>query len=176
MNNFFSVSHTNNAVNVNTSIEVKTLIQDKVVFGGLIGVLANISMNILQFPIWKLKIIKHPLSHYAASIFLEPQDLHHMMIGSIVSFLADYIYGAFLGVIFVYIIYLTGKNFLIIKGLIFGSFLWVFSFGGLGSLPIVTLQEVISADTIYYLLFHLVFGITLGILVKKYGEQALKKT
>jgi len=152
------------------------LIQDKVVFGGFIGVLANVGMDILQFPIWKLKIVKHPLSHYASSIFLDPQTLHHSMIGSVVSFLADYIYSAFLGVLFVYLIYFTGKQFSITKGLIFGSFLWLFSFGALRSLSIVKLQEVVPLDNIYYLIFHLIFGITLGVIVKKYGEQVVKKT
>lgn len=151
------------------------MIHDKVVFGGLIGVLANVGMDIFQFPFWKLKIIKHPLSHYAASMFLDLQALHPTMLGSVISLLADYFYSAFLGVLFVYIIYLTGKHFLIIKGIIFGSFLWLFSFGGLRSLPIVKLQEVISVDVIYHLIFHLIFGFALGLLVKKYGEHIFEK-
>lgn len=126
-------------------------------------------MDILQFPIWKLKIVKHPLSHYAASIFLDTQNLHHTVLGSITSFLADYIYSAFLGILFVYFIYLTGKNFIVIKGIIFGALIWLFSFGGLRSLSMVKLQEVMPADVLYYLLLHLLFGIALGIITKRYG-------
>lgn len=150
------------------------MLQDKIIFGGLIGILSNVSMDIVELPIWKLKIIDHPMHHYIASIFLDVQTLHQTFLGLVISFLADYIYSAFLGIIFIYFIYLTGKHFSIIKGLIFGLFLWFFSFGGLRSLEIVKLQELAPVDAMYQVLFHLVFGITLGILVKRYGEPALK--
>lgn len=151
------------------------MIHDKVVFGGLIGVLANLAMNIIQFPVWKLKMIMHPLSHYASSMFMDPETLHHTLLGSVVSFLADYVYGAFWGILFVYLIYLTGKHACIIKGLIFGAFLWFFSFGALRSLAVVKLREVFPGDVLYYLLFHLIFGLALGLLTKKFGEHVFEK-
>jgi hypothetical protein len=150
---------------------VNFLIHDKIIFGGLIGVLGKISMDIFQFPLWRLKIIKHPLAHYAASMFIDLYTMHHTLIGSVVSLLTDYIYGIFWAILFVYLISFVGKSHLILKGLIFGAFLWFFSFGGLRSLAIVQLREVISGHVLYYLFFHLVFGFALGLSVKIFSER-----
>jgi hypothetical protein len=149
------------------------LIHDKIVLGGLVGVLSKVAMDIFQIPIWTMKVIKHPLAHYAASLFVDLKTIHHTLLGSIISLLADYIYGIFWAVLFVYLVYLVGKRHLILKGLIFGGFLWLFSFGGLRSLPIVQLREVISDHALYYLFFHLVYGFTLGLSVKIFSERHL---
>jgi len=149
------------------------MIRDKIVFGGFIGILSKIVMDIFQIPIWSLRIIKHPLGHYAASLLMDVYSIHHTLLGSVISLLADYIYAIFWGIIFVYLIYLVGKRNLIFKGLIFGGFLWLFSFGGLRSLPIVQLREVVSGNVIYYFFFHLIFGFALGFFVKIFTERHL---
>lgn len=147
------------------------MIHDKIVIGGFVGALSKIAMDIFQTPIWRLKIIKHPLAHYAASLLIDVDTIHHTLLGSIVSLLSDYVYGIFWGVIFVYWIYSAGKDHLILKGLMFGAFIWYFSFGGLRSLPIVQLREVIPDNALYYFFFHLVFGLTLGFSMKMLSER-----
>lgn len=148
------------------------MIRDKVVFGGLIGVLSKIAMDIFQIPLWKLKMIKHPLAHYAGSLFMGIDTIHHTLLGIIISFLVDYIYAIFLGISFVYLVrYIIGKQNLILKGLLFGAFIWLFSFGGLRSLPIVKLHQVIFANMPYYFLIHMVFGLALGFFTKILGER-----
>lgn len=147
------------------------MIRDKVVFGGLVGVLSKIAMDVFQIPIWILKMIAHPLAHYAASLFMDVHALHHTLVGSVVSLLADYIYGIFWGVLFVYLIFKSGECNLIFKGLMFGAFIWLFSFGGLRSLPIVQLREVIPNQALYYLFIHIVFGFALGFFMKIFGER-----
>lgn len=142
------------------------MIHDKVVIGGLVGLLGKVSMDIFQFPMWRMKIVKHPLAHYGASLIVDVQTIHHTLFGTVVSLLVDYIYGIFLGIVFVYFIHFTGKRHFILKGLIFGAFLWLFSYGGLRSLPMVKLREVISGQALYFLLFHLVFGLGLGASMK----------
>lgn len=138
------------------------MLKDKVLSGSLIGVLANAVMDIPQYPLWKYKILVHPLSHYAGSLFLDLDTLHHSWIGSVVSFLADYSYSAFLGILFVYFIEFTGKRYFLSKGLLFGIFIWFFSFGGLRSLTVVKLHQVPPGDWITIFLLHLLFGLALG--------------
>lgn len=108
------------------------------------------------------KILVHPLSHYAGSLFLDLDTLHHSWIGSVVSFLADYSYSGFLGMLFVYFLHFTGKRYYLSKGIIFGIFIWLFSFGGLRSLTVVKLQRVPPGDWITIFLLHLLFGLALG--------------
>jgi hypothetical protein len=149
------------------------LIRDKVVIGALTGLLGKVAMDIFQIPIWYLKLIKHPLSHYAASLLIDVYTIHHTLVGAVVSLLADYIYGIFWGIVFVYWIYLVGKHQVILKGLMFGTFLWLFSFGGLRSLPIVKLREVVSDQALYFFFFHIIFGLALGFSVKIFSERHL---
>ena len=151
------------------------MIRDKMVFGGMIGFLANVAMNFFQYPLWKLKVIEHPLAHYAGSMFMDVETLHHTLLGSFISFVANSFYSAFLGIFFVYTVYFTGGHAFIVKGLLFGAFVWLFSFGGLRSLPMVQLREYISSQALYYLFIHLVFGLALGLLINKFGEPALRK-
>ena len=148
------------------------MLRDRVVFGGIVGVLSKVAMDIFQIPFWKMKILEHPLAHYAGSLFIGISTIHHTLLGTAISFLADYIYGVFLGILFIYLVhYVIGKDNLILKGLLFGAFLWLFSFGGLRSLPIVKLRQVISANMPYYFLIHMVFGLVLGFLTKIVGER-----
>ncbi|HEX3048855.1 MAG TPA: hypothetical protein VHY08_29165 [Bacillota bacterium] len=142
------------------------MIRDKLVFGGLVGFLSKFALDIFEIPMWMMKVIKHPLDHYGASLFLDQKTIHHTVLGLVISVLTDYVYGVFLGSLFVYLVKFTGKRNLVYKGLIFGAFLWLFSFGGLRSLPMVKLREVIPENVPYYLFLHLVFGLALGLSVK----------
>jgi hypothetical protein len=148
------------------------MLKDKPLFGAILGMLANIIMDIPQYPLWKLKVLMHPLSHYAASLFLDLNTLHHSWSGSVVSLFADYSYSAFLGIIFVYFLEFTGKHYFLLKGLIFGAFVWLFSFGGLRSLAIVKLRQVAPDDWWIIILIHLLFGLALGILARFFEKRA----
>lgn len=153
------------------------MLRDRLLFGALAGVVANFIMDLFQFPLWKLKIIKHPLGHYAASLFMEAEAVHHNLLGSLVSFLAGYVYSGFLGVIFLYSLQYTGRRFFIAKGLIYGAFLWLVSYGGLRSLSVVQLREVPtdSWDILLLFLLHLLFGLALGWFTKKFGKMIDEK-
>ena len=85
----------------------------------------------------------------------------------------DYIYGAIWGCIYVYFLEYTGKQFFILKGLVFGAFMWLFSFGWIRALPIIKLREVISGQVLFFLLFHLIYGLALGIFTCKWGDGTL---
>lgn len=153
------------------------MIQDKLLLGATSGILANIVMDIPQYPLWKLKILRHPLSHYAGSLLLDLHALHHTWYGSVTSFLADYTYSAFLGIIFIYWIGAfqqeeANKGYFLIKGLLYGAFVWLASFGGLRSLPLVKLREVAPGDTLLFFFLHLLFGLVLGWMVQKYLGSA----
>lgn len=151
----------------------KKLLKDKALLGSFVGVLANIVMDVPQYPLWKLKILEHPLSHYAGSLFLDLNTLHHSWIGSVVSFFADYSYSAFCGIVFIYFLEYTGKRYYALKGLLFGAFLWLFSFGGLRSLALVKLREVVPADFGILIGIHLLFGLAMGLIAQFIEKRAI---
>ena len=118
------------------------MLQDKLIFGALAGVVADLVMSIPELALWKLKILPHPLFHYAASLFLAPDNLHRSYLGELVGFIASKVYGAFLGVVFIYLLVYTGRRYFLSKGLIYGAFLWLVSYCGLATLPVVKLDAV----------------------------------
>ena len=67
---------------------------------------------------------------------------------------------------------IRANNF-ILKGLVFGAFMWLFSFGWIRALPIIKLREVISGQVLFFLLFHLIYGLALGIFTCKWGDGTL---
>ena len=147
--------------------------QDKIIFGVVSGLIAHGVMEIFEFFFWKANLLKHTLAHYAGSIIIDLHTLHHTSYGSVVSFLADYIYGAILGVFFIYLVTGTknlreGRGYFILKGLFYGAFLWFFSYGGLRSLSIVKLREVGPGDALIAFFLHLLFGFLLGWITHKY--------
>jgi len=151
-------------------------LQDKTIFGMVAGVIAKFIMDIPLILLWKLKIVQHHLSHYAGSIIIDLHTLHHTWYGSVIGFLADYTYGALLGIIFIYLV--TGarrvskdQGFYLIKGLVYGAFLWLFSFGGLRSFEMVKLREITSEGALIYFPLHLLFGLALGWVVQRYERQ-----
>lgn len=157
------------------------MIQDKSLLGTISGILANIIMDIPQYPLWKLKIIRHPLSHYAGSLFVDLYTLHHTWYGSVASFLADYTYSALLGIIFVYWLSVSPqkksqqdksqRRHFLLKGLLYGAFLWFGSFGVLRSLHVVKLREVVPSDALLFFFLHLLFGLVLGWMAQKYLDS-----
>jgi len=151
----------------------KKMFQDKLIFGALSGVAANVIMKIPQYILWKLKMIRHPLSHYAASLFSTSEAVHSLRLGTLIGIIACTVYCAFLGIVFVYLLHYTGKRFFIAKGLIYGAFLWVFSYGGLCSSSLVKLSQLpkLPEEIILFLLLHLVFGIALGGFAQKFDKR-----
>lgn len=144
------------------------MIRDKVIFGGIVGFLANLAMNVFQYPMWRLGIVKHPLSHYAGSLFLDFNTLHHTFYGAVVAWTVDILYSVLWGILFVYLMDWTGRRHFMIKGILFGALIWLVSFGGIRTFPMVTLREYLPVQALYYLFFHLVFGFVLGVLVARW--------
>jgi uncharacterized membrane protein YagU involved in acid resistance len=90
------------------------------------------------------------------------------MIGITVGILADIIFGAVLGIIFVYFLKFTNHQNIIIKGWGFGVFAWLFFFGILMSnLP--GAQGTIPVDALaHFSVFigHSIYGIMMGFSAK----------
>jgi len=143
------------------------MLRDKVILGAVAGVLADLVMEIPELILWKQAILSHPLFHYLASLLM-PMEAHHSFLGVIMGFVGTKVYGAFLGVVFIYFLTFTGRRFFLTKGLLYGAFLWLFSYGGLASLPIVKLSVYprMPLENLFFFFLHLLFGLSLGYFIK----------
>ncbi|HHT49829.1 MAG TPA: hypothetical protein GXZ98_11125 [Firmicutes bacterium] len=145
------------------------MLRDKVLLGALAGIFANFVMEIPELILWKMKILSHPLFHYLGSLFMPVETSHHIYLGEVMGFVGTKVYGAFLGVVFIIFLTYSGYRFVLSKGLLYGAFLWLFSYGGLASIPIVKLSTTyprMPLENLLFFLLHLLFGFTLGLFIK----------
>lgn len=149
------------------------LIRDKLIFGALAGVVADLALNIPEFILWRLKLLPHPLFHYAGSLFMSVDMLHNAYLGEWMGFLASKVYGAFLGVVFIYLLVFTGRRYFITKGVIYGAFIWLVSYCGLAALPVVKLSvhPRTPLEVFIFFFLHLLFGLVLGVMARSYARH-----
>lgn len=150
------------------------MLQDRMIQGAVSGILAKAVYNVLEFPLWKVGIISHPVGHYIQSIFIQPE--HHLFFGTAIGFVADYVYATFLGVIFIYFLVFAGMRYAYVKGMLYGAFLWMASYGVLRSLPVVTFRQVIPQDVLPQLILHIIYGWALGWIVSRLKAMEESKT
>jgi hypothetical protein len=65
------------------------------------------------------------------------------------------------GVLLCYIFYYTGKDYRLVKGLLFGGVVWLLNLGIIA--PIIgnsVIQDLTSVDLLFSFVLHLFFGIT----------------
>ncbi|KUO51477.1 MAG: hypothetical protein APF76_14025 [Desulfitibacter sp. BRH_c19] len=137
------------------------MIRDKILLGIFIGFLADASKLIFNYIAFKLTFTNLVFWQLIAALLLEKDDIHKpsaLLIGSI----ADITVSILLGVIFIYVIYFIGKEYLWIKGIGFGMLVWVSLFGVLLAQLI---QGKISQDPsgiLVTIVAHFIFGLSLA--------------
>ena len=149
------------------------MLRDKLISGALAGVVADLAMSIPEFILWKLKILGHPLFHHAARLLWPLEYVHKNFLGSFLGIIACKVYSAFLGIVFIALLVYTGDRYFRTKGLIYGAFLWLASYSGLASLPIVKLSAHprTPVEVLLFLFLHLLFGLVLGMIARWLKRQ-----
>jgi uncharacterized membrane protein YagU involved in acid resistance len=141
--------------------------KDRVLLGGIAGALGLLTRDVWSFFAKKIGIAKFYVWQRSADLFVEGKELKSF-VGNLVGFLADIIFGAILGIAFVYFLKFTSHKNIIIKGLGFGIFAWLFLFGILlGNLP--GAQQTVPKEALgnfSAFIGHSIYGISLGIYTK----------
>ncbi len=100
------------------------MLKDKIIIGIIIGLLSNtvkLTFNYLSF---RLNFTTVVFWQLVSATVLEREDVF-TPVGILIGAVTDIIVTVFLGVLFIYIIYFTGKENLWIKGVGFGMLVWV---------------------------------------------------
>ena len=147
--------------------------QDKVVFGMTVGLLADGVKLLVNYLGYVLNFADKVFWQIVASRFLE-KHLLHRPVAYLVGGIADLTVAGFLGVAFVYLLTFTGWRYIYIKGCGFAILVWVYLFGSLLSQsthgPLTPSALVVTA------LAHFVFGLALAffaVKLRKTGRQSL---
>jgi len=133
------------------------MINDLFIAGALSGIIANIPINIFDYILYRLKINKIFIWHISASAFVEKKDIKNIT-GLFIGAVDDYTMAAIKGVFIAYLLYFTGTEFYIIKGIGAGLFFWLCFFGIILRLKIARIDPVEPATNLTHLTWHILLG------------------
>lgn len=122
--------------------------------GGLVGGLAFILF--LQLAGIYVKD-SYPKVIHVAHLFV-PAGTDHTFPGKIIAHIAHFTVASLLGILYVNIFRLTGRDWVTTKGIIFGAATWVVLYGFMGRLLNLPLQSG-AASAFVILTTHLLFGV-----------------
>lgn len=154
--------------------ESSSPLRDLVLLGGIAGVLGHLARDIWSYFAKQLGLAKFYIWQRTADLFIDGKEIHSFF-GTLVGILGDIVFGAVLGVTFVYFLKFTNAKNIIIKGWGMGMASWLLLYaillgtlpGSQGTAPKDALSNVSA------FIGHSIFGITLGIfvqiLLKRFG-------
>ncbi|ACB84314.1 hypothetical protein [Natranaerobius thermophilus] len=153
--------------NNNSSFPPDSVIRDTIIFGVLVGVISNIPKELLKFILTQLGVHEFTFSQLAAGLFVDVELLTDPII-IITGAITDLTVAGLLGVATVYLVRCTDRTFPIWKSLFVGLLAFVFLYGGALRLEITSVDINNSLENFLSLLQHILFGIIMGILIKRY--------
>ncbi len=153
--------------------EVFILKQDPIIFGGMAGIVGTVAKEAADFVSVTVGFSKHLYWHVAASIFVQPEEVTKVG-GWILGALADMITGAIFGVILLYFIKLAKKDYLYLKGLGFGWFIWLSLFGFVINLHVVRITPTDLGSSLSAFIEHSIFGLTAAWFIGKYATELIE--
>ncbi len=142
--------------------------KDKIVLGILVGLLSDAVKLTFNFLSFKLNFTPVVFWQLVAATALEKKDIFTaggILIGAVVDIIAT----SLVGVIFVYIIYITGKENLWIKGIGFGMFIWIIFFVIVKGQLIQNKITSEPSGIFVTIIAHFLFGLSLAVFTRFFG-------
>ena len=144
-------------------------IEDRITLGIFAGITANIVRNIVGFISFFAGLQDYHIWQFAASAYVTTEEAQS--VGMIVGLFSDYMIASLLGVFAVYFLLYVGFNYYLLKGIFIGGLAWVFIFTIVVSTGISKINPNSTTGSISYLFNHLLLGVLIVIILKKYGKK-----
>ena len=137
---------------------------DTLIFGALTGFVGNILKEVFLWTLYLMGISQYTTVLLIADVFSRKQVVLNFYT-FITGFATDWTIAALLGILLLLIIKFTGKDYTIIKGIMFSSLVYVFLYVG-----VIFFRTSNSGSFTHFifLIAHLLFGIGSGWYIKRY--------
>jgi hypothetical protein len=149
------------------------MFNNKIYLGAISGVVATLTKDILNQGLYSLGILKTLFAQYAIGMYVSPQEAK-VLPGILAGYLVDFGLSALLGIIFIGVIEKTKPKHLVFQGFLFGSAMYMLIYGALLSFGISSVKERGLIDVTLMIACHLAYGLTLGLMVRKFGKRVLE--
>ena len=150
-------------------------IKDKFFLGVFAAFIAELIDNSYDWIMYAFDMNKYHEWHIAASTYFPISKLHTIP-ALIVGCVADFTIAAILGVIIVYLLYWTGIDFYMIKGIGVTLCAWLIIFGAILRMKIGRIDPVDAGTNLEHLADHILLGILMSLTAVKFGKQLLNQT
>lgn len=146
--------------------------KDKVVIGAITGLLADAVKLTLNYLASRFGFTSVVFWQIAASRILETKQINQPM-AYLVGGVTDLTVTAIIGIVFIYFLHFTGRDYIWLKGAGFGLTIWVFL---LGTVLIQSRAKLnlTASDMIVTMLAYLAYGLALAFWAKKYYRLPTK--
>lgn len=142
---------------------------DRTVIGALGGIIAGL-VFVIALQIADIFIHgSSPKVLHIAHLFI-PAGQDHTFWGKIIAYIAHFGVSALLGILYINIFRVTGRDWATTKGLIFGIAAWIIIFGIMGKILELP-QEASVAVTFVMIIGHLLFGVVISLSVFWLSER-----
>ncbi|NLP36255.1 MAG: hypothetical protein GX357_01225 [Firmicutes bacterium] len=150
------------------------MLKDRVVIGLAVGILADAVKLAFNYLCFKLNFTDAVFWQIVAGTVLSRADIFSPL-GLLVGALADIVVTSLLGSVFIYLIYLTGKESLYLKGIGFGMFVWINFFVIVQGLLVQGKIPPTPTGLLVTFAAHFIFGLALAfftqLLTANFGEE-----
>lgn len=142
-------------------------IKDNYSLGIIIGLIANLVKCLFNYFLYQLGLTQYLPYQIAGATFISLQQLDSV-IGFIIGNVADYGVAIFFSLSIVYLLKLTGTDFVVLKGISIALFYWLLLFGLLLRFGLSRINPIDLGTNFTALLNHLLLGILIAIIFRKY--------
>jgi hypothetical protein len=143
--------------------------RDSVSLGLFSGLMGNLVKSLYNQITWRSGKNEVLYPHIASSMFFKPfyTRMHKPFL---VGCLADLITGALLGMPLIYLFKKTGKDNYLMKGVGYGSFLWLVLYGAGHNLNLFTIKVKGAPSYLWAFLAHIIYGVTTAYTAVKFAD------
>ena len=142
---------------------------DKIIAGSLVGLGAGIVIGIISFGLYMLNICQMCLIAIGGGVLWQEMLVSNAPLSWIlIGWITHLIISGLLGVFIIYVLYLTGWDFALLKGLLIGTAFWFIDIVFISSLAGYISRTANPVDLLIILAYHMLYGILAAWLLVRY--------
>ena len=146
-------------------------IKDRVLHGIVTGIISGTPDTLLNLLQYRIGITDIKYSNMGANLFF-PKNLIHNRLAQLTGMVANLILIGTAGVMYTFLLSLTGRDKALVKGIGFGFSLWVFVLGIGNKMGLIDkIKNPLSP--LLSLIDHVIFGTLLGLIAPSLADQSM---
>lgn len=147
-------------------------IKDPILMGVIAGLVGNLLKTTGSLFTEKIGMNQTNYSKMAGSLFMSKKSTKSEL-GKKVGYLADAAIGAGMGVGYIYVLKLTGKDHALMKGVGYGHGAWTLFMGGANKLGVASMHPLSPKSVLSTYIEHTLYGLGAYLVATKLGDENL---